>query len=182
MLKPIIECVPNFSEGRDAQKIEAIVAPFQKQKGFTLLDYRADYNHNRLVVSLVGQPDPIQKALLTAARLAVDKIDMNTHQGGHPRIGAIDVIPFIPIQNIQMSHCVDLARNFAKRFNQQTGIPVFLYENAAFKPERRRLEVIRKGQYEALKTEIVQPERKPDVGEAKLHQLQEPPLSGHVNF
>ena len=169
MPKPIIECVPNFSEGRDVQKIESIVSPFQRQKGCTLLDYRADRNHNRLVVSLVGQPEPIQKALLEAAQVAVNHIDMNTHQGGHPRIGAIDVIPFIPIQNIEMPQCVELARDFAKRYHQHTGIPVFFYEDAALRPERRRLEVVRKGQYEALKTEITQPERHPDVGEARLH-------------
>jgi glutamate formiminotransferase len=169
MSKPIIECVPNFSEGRDARTIEAIVDPFRQQKGFTLLDYRADRNHNRLVVSLVGQPKPIQAALLAAAQIAVEKIDLNTHQGGHPRIGAIDVIPFIPVQHIRMSECVDLSRDFAARFNQQTGIPVFLYEASAIKPERRQLEVIRKGQFEALKTDITRPERHPDVGDAKLH-------------
>lgn len=169
MPKPIIECVPNFSEGRDAQHIEAIVAPFRKVRGCNLLDHRADPNHNRLVVSLVGQPDPIQKALLAAAQVAIETIDMNTHQGGHPRIGAIDVIPFIPVQNIQMSQCVELARTFAGEFNRQTGIPVYFYEEAALRPDRRRLEVIRKGQFEALKEEINQPERHPDVGDAALH-------------
>ena len=169
MSKPIIECVPNFSEGRDTRTIEAIVEPFRRQKGCILLDHRADRNHNRLVVSLVGQPKPIQTALLAAAQVAVEKIDMNTHQGGHPRIGAIDVIPFIPVQHILMSECVDLSRAFAAQFNRQTGIPVFLYEASAIKPERRRLEVIRKGQFEALKTDITRPERHPDVGEAKLH-------------
>jgi glutamate formiminotransferase len=169
MLHPLIECVPNFSEGRDQDIIEAIVKPFRKRKGCALLDYRADKDHNRLVVSLVGNPEKIQDALLEAAQIAINKIDLEKHQGGHPRIGAIDVIPFVPLQNIDMSGCVALVHKFSHRFYQETGIPVYFYEEAAFRPERRRLEVIRKGQYETLKLEVSNPERHPDVGEPRLH-------------
>jgi glutamate formiminotransferase len=169
MTNALIECVPNFSEGRNHDTIEAIVKPFQEEKGCHLLDYRADKDHNRLVVSLVGQPDPIQKALLEASRIAIDRIDLEKHQGGHPRIGAIDVIPFIPLQNIEMNDCVELAHEFGRRFYDATGVPVYFYEDAALRPERRRLEVIRKGQYETLKVAVTDPERHPDIGESKLH-------------
>jgi len=164
MANPLIECVPNFSEGRDNDVIEAIVWPFRKKKGCGLLDYRADKDHNRLVVSLVGSPDPVQDALLEAARVAIDRIDLEQHQGGHPRIGAVDVIPFVPLQNIDMKACVELAHGFGRRFHEETGVPVYFYEEAALRPERLHLEVIRKGQYETLKVEVTNPERHPDVG------------------
>jgi glutamate formiminotransferase len=169
MAGQLIECVPNFSEGRRQDIIEAIVEPFRKQKGCGLLDYRADQDHNRLVVSLVGRPEPVQDALIEAAKVAVDNIDLETHQGGHPRIGAVDVIPFVPLQNTSMEDCVTLARDFGNRYYQELGVPVYFYEDAALRPDRTRLEVIRKGQYETLKTEVVNPERHPDVGEPKLH-------------
>ncbi|AER66110.1 glutamate formiminotransferase [Thermovirga lienii DSM 17291] len=169
MAKQLIECVPNFSEGRRKDVIEAIVEPFKKQKGCYLFDYRADEDHNRLVVSLAGEPQPICDAVLEASRIAMQHIDMNTHQGAHPRIGAIDVIPFTPISNITMEECVELARKFGERYYNELKIPVYYYEEAALRPERTRLEVIRKGQYEALKEEVTNPERHPDVGEPKLH-------------
>jgi len=169
MAKQLIECVPNFSEGRRKDVIEAIVEPFKKQKGCYLFDYRADEDHNRLVVSLAGEPQPICDAVLEASKIAMQHIDMNTHQGAHPRIGAIDVIPFTPISNITMEECVELARTFGKRYYNELKIPVYYYEEAAIRPDRTRLEVIRKGQYEVLKEEVVKPERHPDVGEPKLH-------------
>ena len=165
----LIECVPNFSEGRNKALIEDIVQPFKNTKGCGLLDYRADEDHNRLVVSLVGAPGPIQEALLQAAKVAVANIDLETHRGGHPRIGAVDVIPFVPIRNITMAECVELARDFGRRYYDETGVPVYFYEEAALRPERTRLEVIRRGQYETLKTEVANPDRRPDVGEPKLH-------------
>lgn len=165
----LIECVPNFSEGRRKEIIEKIVEPFRRTAGVTMLDYRADKDHNRLVVSLAGQVDPIQDSLIAAARTALEHIDLNRHQGGHPRIGAVDVIPFVPLQNTSMAECVELARLFGKRYYEETGIPVYFYEEAALNPGRRRLEVIRKGQYELLKTEASNPERQPDVGRAELH-------------
>ena len=169
MAHQLIECVPNFSEGRRDEVIEAIVEPFRKRKECTLFDYRADKDHNRLVVSLVGEPESVQEAILEAAQVAISTIDLAQHQGSHPRIGAVDVIPFVPLQNITMEECVDLAHRFGQRYYKETGIPVYFYEEAALKPERKRLEVIRKGQYEALKREIVNPERHPDVGEPTLH-------------
>jgi glutamate formiminotransferase len=182
MAYQLIECVPNFSEGRDHDVIEAIVQPFSKKKGCSLLDYRADKDHNRLVVSMVGQPEPIQDALLEAARVAIDGIDLEQHQGGHPRVGAIDVIPFVPLKNIDMKACVELAHKFGRRFHDETGVPVYFYEEAALRPERRRLEVVRKGQYETLKKEITNPERHPDVGEPKLHPSAGATVIGARNF
>lgn len=169
MAGKLIECVPNFSEGRRQDVIEAIVAPFRATKGCGLLDYRADADHNRLVVSLAGSPEPVQEALLKAAAVAVQKIDMNSHQGAHPRIGAVDVIPFTPVSNISMEECVALSHSFGERYWKELGVPVYFYEDSAKRPERKRLEVIRKGQYETLKTESVTPERAPDVGSPALH-------------
>jgi glutamate formiminotransferase len=169
MKNQLIECVPNYSEGRRPEVIEEIVAPFRRHPGCMLLDYRADKDHNRLVVSLAGQPGPIQDALIESSKEAISRINLEQHRGGHPRIGAVDVIPFIPIQHMDMEACVQLARRFGKRFHEETGVPVYYYEEAALRPERRGLELIRKGQFETLKTEIAQPERHPDVGEPKIH-------------
>jgi glutamate formiminotransferase len=168
-VKQLIECVPNFSEGRSPDIIEAIVKPFRERKGCALLDYRADKDHNRLVVSLVGAPGPIEEALLEASKVAISHIDMERHQGGHPRVGAVDVIPFVPLRNITMEECVEVARRFGRRYHEDTGVPVYFYEAAALRPERKGLEVIRKGQYDVLKVEITNPERHPDVGAPKLH-------------
>lgn len=169
MGKKLLECVPNFSEGRRPEVIEAIVEAFRNRRGCTLFDYRADPDHNRLVVSLVGEPEPVEKALLEAAETAVRHIDMNSHEGAHPRVGAIDVIPFTPVQGLTMEECVRFARDFGQRYHERTGIPVYFYEDAALRPDRIRLEVIRKGQYEALKKEASNPERWPDIGEHSLH-------------
>ena len=165
----LIECVPNFSEGRRSEVIAAIVDPFRQSQGCFLLDHRADWDHNRLVVSLVGEPGPIQEALLEATKAAIRHIDLEQHRGGHPRIGAVDVIPFVPLRNLTMEGCVELARSFGRRYHEETGVPVYFYEEAAIRPERRGLEVIRRGQFEALKEEITRPERHPDVGEPRLH-------------
>jgi len=169
MAMQLIECVPNFSEGRRSDVIEAIVDPFRQRKGCFLLDQRADRDHNRLVVSLVGEPGPIQEGLLEATKAAIRHIDLGQHRGGHPRIGAVDVIPFVPLRNLTMEGCVELARSFGRRYHEETGVPVYFYEEAAIRPERRGLEVIRRGQFEALKEEITRPERHPDVGEPRLH-------------
>ena len=170
MAMQLIECVPNFSEGRRQDVIDEIVGCFKGKRGVYLLDHRADEDHNRLVVSLVGVPAPIQEALIEAAKVALKHIDMNTHQGAHPRIGAVDVVPFTPIKGITMEECIRLAHDFGERYYKETGIPVYFYEDAALRPERKRLEVIRKGQYEVLKDEAkTNPDRRPDVGEASLH-------------
>jgi glutamate formiminotransferase len=170
----LLECVPNFSEGRRPEVIEAIVKPFRERKGCALLDCRADEDHNRLVVSLAGAPDPIQEALLEASTAAISHI---------PRIGAVDVIPFVPLQNISMEECVELARRFGRRYHEETGVPVYFYEEAALRPERTHLEVVRKGQYEALKMEIAHPERHPDVGgrwPRRLPKLSDLPAAGFL--
>ncbi|MEW5723729.1 MAG: glutamate formimidoyltransferase [Thermodesulfobacteriota bacterium] len=169
MAAGLIECVPNYSEGRDKEIIEEIVAPFRRTKGCRLLDYRADQDHNRLVVSLVGRPGPVTEAVLESAKIAVARIDLEKHQGGHPRIGAVDVIPFVPLQGTAMAECVQLARDFGPRYWRETGVPVYFYEEAALRPDRKRLEVIRRGQYEALKDEVTHPDRRPDVGGPRLH-------------
>ena len=169
MSEQLVECVPNFSEGRDEGLIAEIVQCFKNISGCWLLDSRADKDHNRLVVSLAGEPARIQEGLLAAAEVAVNRIDMTMHQGGHPRIGAVDVIPFVPLRNISMEQCVELARDFGQRFFEQTGVPVYFYEEAAYRPERKRLEVVRKGQFEALKEDIGKEERHPDVGPPRIH-------------
>jgi glutamate formiminotransferase len=169
MSRVLVECVPNFSEGRRTEVIEAIVAPLRSRKDCFVFDYRADEDHNRLVVSLAGDPSAIQDALLKASRVAIENIDMNRHEGAHPRIGAVDVVPFTPVRGISMEECVELSRSFGKAFNEETGVPVYFYEDSALIPERKKLEVIRRGQYEGLKEEISLPHRKPDVGEASLH-------------
>jgi glutamate formiminotransferase / 5-formyltetrahydrofolate cyclo-ligase len=165
----LVECVPNYSEGRRAGVIDAIVAPFRSKTGVHLLDSRADPDHNRLVVSLVGEPAPLQDALLASARVAVEHIDMRTHRGAHPRIGAVDVIPFVPLRGMDMDECVAIARGFAQRYARELSIPVYLYEAAARRPERRNLETVRKGQFEALQGEIGKPDRAPDFGAPRLH-------------
>ncbi len=165
----LIECVPNYSEGRRTDVIEAIVRPFKDVKGCYLLDYRADSDHNRLVVSLVGEPEALEKALIKSAKIAIENINLNNHQGAHPRIGVIDVIPFVPLRNISMEECVEFSRKFADLFHKETGVPVYFYEESALRAERRNLEVIRRGQYEALKKEITKPERHPDIGAPELH-------------
>jgi len=169
MAKQLVECVPNFSEGRRQDVIETIVEPFKKTRGCYLFDYRADEDHNRLVVSLAGEPGAVSDAVLKASSKAVEHIDLNTHKGAHPRMGAVDVVPFTPISGIGMDECVEMARAFGKRFHDELGVPVYYYEEAALRPDRTRLEVIRKGQYEALKEEVSKPERHPDVGEPALH-------------
>jgi glutamate formiminotransferase / 5-formyltetrahydrofolate cyclo-ligase len=169
MTRALVECVPNYSEGRRQPIIDSIVAPFRGRGGVHLLDWRADPDHNRLVVSLVGEPAPLQDALLESARAAISAIDLRTHTGAHPRIGAVDVVPFVPVRGISMEDCVALARDFAARYVKETGVPVYLYEAAALRPQRRNLETVRKGQFEALAKEIGRPDRAPDVGQARLH-------------
>ena len=168
-MTPLFECVPNFSEGRRPEVIEAIVSPFRSRPGVHLLDFRADADHNRLVVSVAGEAEALQEALLGAARAAITSIDLRTHRGAHPRIGAVDVIPFVPLRGADMGDAVRLARGFAGRYARETSVPVYLYEAAALRPERRNLETVRKGQFETLQKETETPERAPDVGGPRLH-------------
>jgi len=168
-MKKIIECVPNFSEGRNSEKIEMIVNSFRGKEGVKLLDYQSDMDHNRMVVTVVGEPVPLKAALIEALGSAIEVIDMTKHKGQHPRMGAIDVVPFIPVKNVSMTEAVDISRKVAKEVSEKYNLPVFLYEESAGRPERRNLADIRKGQFEAMAEKIKQPEWKPDFGPAKIH-------------
>lgn len=165
----IMECVPNFSEGRDLQKIDKIVAPFRARVGVKLLDYSNDEDHNRLVVTVVGEPEPLRDAVLEAIGVAVELIDLNHHQGQHPRMGAVDVVPFIPIRGVTMDDAIALSREVGEEVARRYGLPVFLYEKSATAPHRENLAAIRKGEFEGMAEKIHQPEWKPDFGPAERH-------------
>lgn len=165
----IIECVPNFSEGRDLQKIDQIVAPFRAKEGVKLLDYSNDEDHNRLVVTVVGEPEPLKAAVIEAVGVAVRLIDLNKHSGQHPRMGAVDVIPFIPIKNATMEECIELSKEVGAAVAEQYALPVFLYEKSASASHRENLAAIRKGEFEGMAEKIHQPEWHPDFGPADRH-------------
>ena len=169
MTNSIVECIPNFSEARRPEVVDAIVAAITSVSGVHLLDRHSDLDHNRTVLTIIGAPEVIEKGAFLAIQKAAELIDIDQHSGAHPRIGATDVVPFVPISEISMVECVEMARRLAKRVGEELSIPVYLYEEAATTPERQNLENIRKGQYEGLKEEIlVNPARKPDFGPSKL--------------
>ena len=168
-MNKIMECVPNFSEGRDLQKIDKIVAPFRGKQGVKLLDYSNDEDHNRLVVTVVGEPEPLRDAVLEAIGVAVELIDLNHHQGQHPRMGAVDVVPFIPIRNVTMEEAVALSKEVGKEVAKRYNLPVFLYEKSASAPHRENLAAVRKGEFEGMAEKIKQPEWHPDFGLAERH-------------
>src|SRR5438270_5681315 len=169
-MKRLIECVPNFSEGRDAAKVDAIVAAMSKVSGVYLLDREMDADHNRSVVTLAGDPDAVAVAAVLGVGKALELIDLTKHSGAHPRIGATDVVPFIPIEGIALEDCVALARRTGEEIWKRYRIPVYFYEAAACRPERANLENIRRGQFEGLREEMKRDHnRLPDVGEPKLH-------------
>ena len=168
-MNKIMECVPNFSEGRDLQKIDKIVAPFRGKQGVKLLDYSNDEDHNRLVVTVVGEPEPLRDAVLEAIGVAVELIDLNHHQGQHPRMGAVDVVPFIPIRNVTMEEAVALSKEVGKEVEKRYNLPVFLYEKSASAPHRENLAAVRKGEFEGMAEKIKQPEWHPDFGLAERH-------------
>lgn len=165
----IVECVPNFSEGRDMNKIDQIVSAFRAKEGVKLLDYSNDVNHNRLVVTLVGEPEPLREAIIEAVGIAVRIIDLNHHQGQHPRMGAVDVIPFIPIKNVTMDEAIELSKEVGTQVADMYNLPVFLYEKSATAPHRENLASIRKGEFEGMAEKIKLPEWKPDYGPAERH-------------
>jgi len=168
-VKQIVECVPNFSEGRRQDVIERIVASLEEVAGVQVVDVQSDIDHNRSVVTLVGDPEATAEAAFRGAAQAAQQIDMNHHRGGHPRMGATDVIPFIPVQGVSMQDCVELARQLGERIATELDIPVYLYEEAATDPARRNLADVRRGEYEGLKEEIgTDPERAPDFGPATM--------------
>jgi len=166
----LIECVPNFSEGRRPEVIAAIVSAIDRTDGVHVLDHTSDPSHNRSVVTFAGARDAVTPAAEASVQAAVELIDMQGQSGGHPRIGAVDVMPFVPLGATAMSDVVDLARAFAERTASSLGLPVYLYGDAALRPDRRRLADIRRGQYEMLRELIVtDPRRAPDFGPARLH-------------
>ena len=165
-MKKIIECVPNYSEGRNKAVIDAIVAAISSVEGVKVLDVDPGEATNRTVVTFVGEPGPVCEAAFQGARKAQELIDMRQHHGAHPRSGATDVLPLIPVSGITLEECAVLARSLAKRMYEELGIPCYCYEAAAFKPERKNLAVCRAGEYEALPEKMADPARKPDFGGA----------------
>ena len=169
MPNTLVECVPNFSEGRDAAKVDAIVEAM-KIPGVYLLDREMDSDHNRCVITLVGERDAIQEAAIRGVGKAAELIDLTTHTGAHPRMGAADVVPFIPIDGVTLEDCVAMAKHVGAEIWKRFEIPVYLYEAAAATPERQNLENIRRGQFEGIRDEIAtNPARKPDFGELRVH-------------
>ena len=168
-MKPLVECVPNFSEGRRPEVIAAIVEAMRSVPDVHILDVESDADHNRSVVTLVGPPAPVEEAAFRGIAKAAELIDMEQHHGEHPRVGATDVVPFVPIEGVTMEECIALAHDLGRRVGEELGIPVYFYEAAALRPERVNLEDVRRGEYEALKAEIgIDPARDPDAGPAKI--------------
>jgi glutamate formiminotransferase len=168
-MSTLVECVPNFSEGRDKGKVDAIVAAM-KLEGVYLLDREMDADHNRCVITLVGEREAIQEAAIRGVGKAAELIDLNVHKGAHPRMGAADVVPFIPIDGVTIGDCVAMARHVGEEIWKRFQIPVYLYEAAATTPERQNLENIRRGQFEGIRAEIAtNVARRPDFGEARVH-------------
>ena len=169
MSKAIVECVPNFSEGRRLDVLDEIKGVISAVPGAYVLDLHTDPDHNRSVITFVGEPKAVEEAAFQMVKKAAQLIDLNKHSGEHPRIGATDVVPFIPISNITMDECVEMAHRVGERVGKELDIPVYFYEAAARRPEYKRLELVRKGEYEGLKEEIkTNPDRVPDVGPAEL--------------
>ncbi len=168
-MKKIMECVPNFSEGRNMEVMEAILEPFKHTEGMTLLDWSHDEDHNRMVVTLVGEPEALKTSVIEAVKIAVKKIDLNHHTGQHPRMGAVDVIPFVPVKGVTQEEAIELSKEVGKIIGEEIGIPVFLYEDSATTPERQNLAKIRKGQFEGMKEKIHEPEWHPDFGPSDIH-------------
>ena len=168
-MKPLVECVPNFSEGRDPEIIQRIVAAMRAIPHVNILDVEADPDHNRSVVTMVGPPTAVAEAAFQGIAQAAKLINMDEHSGEHPRLGATDVVPFVPLSGVLTQECVALAHALGRRVGAELGIPVYFYEEAALRPERTNLEDIRRGEYEVLKAELgVKPERAPDAGPSKL--------------
>lgn len=166
----IIECVPNFSEGRRKEVVDAITAAIAGVHGVRVLDQEMDADHNRCVITFIGDRRAVAEAAFAGAGKAVELIDMTQHHGEHPRIGALDVLPFVPVSGVTMEDCVAIARAVGQRIADELGVPVYLYEAAATRPDRRALPEVRRGEYEGLKVEIeTNPDRRPDFGPPKMH-------------
>ncbi|MBM4055380.1 MAG: glutamate formimidoyltransferase [Planctomycetes bacterium] len=168
-MKKIIECVPNFSEGKDPRKIEKIADAVQKVKGVKLLNVESDVDYNRTVITFAGEPAVVKDAAFSAIETAAAVIDMSRQKGEHPRIGATDVCPFVPVANVTMDECITIAHALGREVGERTGIPVYLYAEAAHTPQRRLLPDIRKGEYEGLPEKMSDPEWKPDYGPSEFN-------------
>ncbi len=168
-MKQIIECVPNYSEGRNLDVVEKIVDCFRAKEDVKLLDYSSDKDHNRTVVTVVGEREALKEAVLKSVEIARDNIDLRKHSGEHPRMGAVDVIPFIPIKNVTMDDCVELSKEVASEMHTRFGIPTFLYEKSATAAHRQNLAKLRKGEFEGMAEKIKTDEFKPDYG-TELHE------------
>ena len=169
-MSKLVECVPNFSEGRNPENIAKIIAEIESVDGVQLLDQEMDKDHNRAVITLVGEPEPTLEAVFNAVSKATELIDMEKHTGEHPRMGATDVVPFVPISGITIDECVELAKRLGEKIGKELEIPVYLYEAAATRPERENLADVRKGEYEGIKATIESdPDRKPDFGPCRTH-------------
>lgn len=165
----IVECIPNFSEGQNQAVIDGLVATAKSIPGVTLLDYSSDASHNRSVFTLVGDDQSIQEAAFQLVKYASENIDMTKHHGEHPRMGATDVCPFVPIKDITTAECVEISKQVAERINHELGIPIFLYEDSATRPERQNLAKIRKGQFEGMPEKLLEEDWAPDYGDRKIH-------------
>jgi len=167
--RPLVECVPNVSEGRRVEVIEELAEAVRSTPEVRLLDYSWDGAHHRSVFTFVGPPQPVLDAALALAAVAIRRIDLRSHQGLHPRIGAVDVVPFVPLRGVTLEDCVELSRAFARALWERHRVPVYFYAHSALRPERRWLPNIRRGGFEGLGSTITQPDRHPDVGEPALH-------------
>ncbi|MGX6979845.1 glutamate formimidoyltransferase [Vagococcus elongatus] len=165
----LIECIPNFSEGRDEKIIQGLVSIAKSIQGVTLLDYSSDASHNRSVFTLVGDENGIQEVAFQLVKYASEHIDMTKHQGEHPRMGATDVVPFVPIKDATTAECVEISKKVAKKINDELNIPIFLYEESASNPSRTNLAKVRKGQFEGMPEKLLEEEWVPDFGERKIH-------------
>lgn len=165
----LVECIPNVSEGRRTEVIESIVSVIKEVPGVVLLDYSSDASHNRSVITMVGDPDSVGEAAFRLAKAARDNIDLNHHTGEHPRMGAIDVIPFVPIKEMSVAECVELSKKVGERIYNELSIPVFLYEESATAPHRKNLAAIRKGQFEGMAEKVKQDKWHPDYGNDEIH-------------
>jgi len=179
----VIECVPNFSEGRRKDVIDALSEAIQSVEGVRLLDVEFDSDHNRSVFTFIGEPQKVKEAALKAAELAVKKIDLTKHEGAHPRMGAIDVVPFIPLHGTTIGECIELSKEFAQEFSEKSGVPVYLYSKSATRPERKDLPNIREGEFEGLREQIGEdPAKDPDYGPKKIHPTAGATATGARNF
>ncbi len=165
----LVECIPNFSEGKDVTVIQSLVDVAKSVPGVILLDYSSDSNHNRSVFTLAGEPEAVAEAAFQLCKTASEKIDLTKHKGEHPRMGATDVIPFVPIKDVTMKECVELSKKVGERISSELLIPVFLYEESASCEARRNLAAIRKGQFEGMQEKLQEEDWKPDYGQRKIH-------------